>query len=77
MWVPRPDLKVAAGGWILAGGAHHTVFSQSVTAEMLEDFATMAGVELTVIDDATNIRRFSQELNWNEIYYGLSSGLKC
>ncbi len=39
VWVPRPDLKIAAAAWILAGGAHHTGFSQVVTAEHLEDFA--------------------------------------
>jgi len=31
VWIPRPDLKTAAGAWILAGGAHHTGFSQAVT----------------------------------------------
>ncbi len=33
VWIPRPNLKVAAGGWILAGGAHHTGFSQAVTTQ--------------------------------------------
>jgi L-arabinose isomerase len=76
LWIPKPDLPVAAAAWIYAGGAHHTVFSQAVTTEMLEDFADMAGVELVVIDQDTKIRPFKQELNWNEIYYGLSQGLK-
>ena len=39
LWTPRPNLKVAAAAWILAGGAHHTGFSHSVTAQHLEDFA--------------------------------------
>ena len=76
VWIPKPDLRVAATAWIYAGGAHHTVFSQAVTTEMLEDFADIAGVELVVIDGDTKIRPFKQELNWNEIYYGLSNGLK-
>jgi L-arabinose isomerase len=76
LWSPKPNLQVAAAAWIYAGGAHHTVFSQAVTMEMLEDFSEMAGVELVVIDDHTNIRRFRQELNWNETYYGLCNGLK-
>ena len=29
LWVPQPNLKVAAAGWIYAGGAHHTGFSQA------------------------------------------------
>jgi L-arabinose isomerase len=75
LWIPKPDLQVAATAWIYAGGAHHTGFSQSVTTEMLEDFADMAGLELAVIDKDTTVRKFRQELNWNEIYYGLRNGL--
>jgi len=74
-WVPKPDFHTAVTAWIYAGGAHHTGFSQSVTTEMLEDFANMAGVELMVIDSDTTIRQFKRELNWNEIYYGLRNGL--
>jgi L-arabinose isomerase len=75
LWIPKPNLPVAATAWIYAGGAHHTVYSQAVTTEMLEDFAGMAGVELVLIDGHTEMRRFRQELNWNEIYYGLQNGL--
>jgi len=75
LWIPRPNLQIAATAWIYAGGAHHTVYSHAVTAEMLEDFAAMANVELVVIDDHTEVRRFKQELNWNEIYYGSRNGL--
>ena len=74
-WVPKPNFHTAVTAWIYAGGAHHTGFSQSVTTEMLEDFANMAGVELMVIDSDTTIRQFKRELNWNEIYYGLRNGL--
>jgi L-arabinose isomerase len=75
LWIAKPNLQVAATAWIYAGGAHHTGFSQAVTTEMLEDFASMAGIELVVIDDDTKVRAFKQELRWNEVYYGLSSGL--
>jgi L-arabinose isomerase len=75
LWVPKPNLEIGATAWIHAGGAHHTGFSQAVTTEMLEDFAALAGVELVVIDPDTQIRRFKQELNWNEAYYALRSGL--
>ena len=44
---------------------------------MLEDFATIAGIEFLVIDAGTQLRRFRQELNWNEVYYGLKNGLIC
>jgi L-arabinose isomerase len=75
VWVPRPGLKVAAAAWILAGGAHHTGFSQVVTREHLEDFAGMAGVEFLVINGATNLTEFKKELRWNDLYYHLSKGL--
>jgi L-arabinose isomerase len=75
VWVPRPDLKTAAAAWILAGGAHHTGFSQAVTAEHLEDFADMAGLEFLLIDGDTKLSDFKKELRWNEIYYHLATGL--
>jgi L-arabinose isomerase len=74
VWIPKPDFHTAVTAWIYAGGAHHTAFSQAIGTEMLEDFATMAGIELMVINNGTNIRSFKQELNWNEIYYGLCGG---
>ncbi|NGO40358.1 L-arabinose isomerase [Limisphaera ngatamarikiensis] len=74
LWQPKPNLAVAAAAWIYAGGAHHTGFSQAVTTEMLEDFATMAGVELVVIDEHTRLRDFRRELEWNEVAYGLKRG---
>ena len=75
VWVPEPNLEVAAAAWILAGGAHHTGFSHAVTAEHLEDFADMAGIEFLLIDADTKISSFKKELRWNEMYYHLAQGL--
>ncbi len=69
MWMPKPDLEIAAGAWILAGGAHHTAFSQAVTAEHLEDFAEMARIEMLLINEETKLSDFKKELRWNEAYY--------
>ena len=69
MWVPQPDLKVGAGSWILAGGAHHTAFSQAVDARYLEDFAEMAGIEFIHIGKNTTISNIKNELRWNDLYY--------
>jgi L-arabinose isomerase len=66
VWVPRPDLKTAAAAWILAGGAHHTGFSQALTREHLEDFALMSGIEVVTIDAGTTIPAFRNELRWND-----------
>jgi L-arabinose isomerase len=75
VWVPKPDLKTAAAAWILAGGAHHTGFSQAVTAAHLEDFADMAGLEFLLIGEDTQLSAFKKELRWNEVYYYLARGL--
>ena len=75
LWIPKPNLKVAAGAWIMAGGAHHTGFSQVVTAEHLEDFADMAGIEYLLINAETKLSEFKKEIRWNEIYYHLAKGI--
>ena len=63
----RPGVGAAA--WIQAGGAHHTGFRQALTAEHLEDFAEMAGMECVLIDEETRLREFKNELRWNEAAY--------
>ena len=75
LWLPRPNLKVAAAAWIYAGGAHHTGFSYSVTAEHLRDFADIAGIEFLLIDENTKLEDFKKELRWNDLYYQLNRGL--
>jgi L-arabinose isomerase len=74
VWLPHPNLKVAAAAWILAGGAHHTGFSQAVSVEQMEDYADIAGLEFVLIDEQTQIRPFKQQLRNNNIYYGLKQG---
>jgi L-arabinose isomerase len=75
LWKPRPNLKVAAGAWILGGGSHHTVFSQPLTVEHLEDYANMTGMELLVIDGAASISQIRKELRWNAAYWHLAGGV--
>ena len=75
LWLPRPNLKVAAATWIYAGGAHHTGFSYSVTSEHLRDFAEMAGIEFLLIDENTSVDEFKEKLRWNDMYYHLKNGL--
>ncbi|MCA9947317.1 MAG: L-arabinose isomerase [Anaerolineales bacterium] len=73
LWVPQPNLKVAAAAWILAGGAHHTGFSLSLTAEHMEDFAEMAGIEYLLIDKNTTVANFKKELLWNRVSHSLEN----
>ncbi len=66
LWVPKPNLKIGAAAWILAGGAHHTVYSEQVDTRYIEIFAGMADIELVVIDANTDLRSLQNELRWNE-----------
>jgi L-arabinose isomerase len=71
MWKPQPNLEIAAQAWILAGGAHHTSFSQVVTLDQMETLAEIAGIEMLVIDQNTEIGAFKNSIRWNEVYYKL------
>lgn len=66
LWKPLPDMATGCAAWILAGGAHHTCYSQNLTAEQLQDFAEMAGIEFVLIGKHTNLYQFKNELRWNE-----------
>jgi L-arabinose isomerase len=75
LWIPRPNFKDALAAWIYAGGAHHTGFSLSLTAEYLEDFAAVAGIEFLRIDSNTQISNFKNEIRWNDAAYLLAQRL--
>jgi len=72
LWKPYPDMQTGCAAWILAGGAHHTCYSQNLGAEHLEDFANMAGIEYLAIGKNTDLHQFKNELRWNEFYYQLN-----
>jgi L-arabinose isomerase len=69
LWKPMPDLATGCAAWILAGGAHHTVYSQNLSTAQIEDFAELFNVELVVIDKSTTLRQLKNELRWNEVAY--------
>ncbi len=75
LWIPQPNLEIGAAAWILAGGTHHTSFSYDLTAEYLEDYADIAGIEIVIIDNDTTIKEFKKELQMNEVYYLLNKAL--
>jgi L-arabinose isomerase len=72
LWKPYPDMKTGCTAWILAGGAHHTGYSQNLTAEHLRNFADMAGIEFALIGKKTDLYQFRNELRWNEAYYQIN-----
>jgi L-arabinose isomerase len=72
LWKPYPDMKTGCGAWILAGGAHHTCYSQNLTAVHMQDFADIAGIEFVLIGKNTELYRFKNELKWNDVYYQIN-----
>ncbi len=69
LWRPLPEMRTACQAWILAGGAHHTCYSENITASMIEDFSDIAKVEYLNIGKNLNLREFKNELRWNEAAY--------
>ncbi|MDR2518693.1 MAG: L-arabinose isomerase [Spirochaetaceae bacterium] len=49
LWKPYPSLASAAEQWIIAGGAHHSVYAPALTREFFQDWAAMAGIECVLI----------------------------
>jgi len=74
-WRPQPDFTTAVESWLVAGGSHHTVYTQALGVDALRDFAEIAGLELAVIDESTSTVRFQQELRWNSVYHHLARGI--
>ncbi|KIC96297.1 L-arabinose isomerase [Flavihumibacter solisilvae] len=73
LWKPMPDMQTGCAAWILAGGAHHTCYSQNLTAEHMEDFADIAQIEYVLIGKQTNLYQFRNELRWSDVYYQINS----
>lgn len=72
LWKPYPNMHAGCAAWIYAGGAHHTCYSQNLTAEHMEDFAAMAGIEFTLIGKDTQLLQFKNELKWSDVYYQIN-----
>lgn len=69
LWKPYPDMHTGCASWIIAGGAHHTCYSQHLTVGHMRDFAEMAGIELITIGKDTGIDTLKQELRLNDVFY--------
>lgn len=69
IWRTEPSLSIASEAWIIAGGAHHTVFSQALTLDDLYQYGEMFDVEVVVIDKETRIPAFRNMLRWNAASY--------
>ncbi|MEN6417929.1 MAG: L-arabinose isomerase [Clostridiaceae bacterium] len=71
MWKAMPDLCTGAKLWILAGGAHHSVLSYDVSAEMLADFAEMNEIEFVHITKDTTVEGLKQQMFLSDLAWKL------
>lgn len=69
VWKALPSLSVAAEAWILAGAAHHSVYTQALDIDHFRLYAELNHIEMVVIDEETKIPAFKNELRWNELAY--------
>ena len=71
MWRAMPDLVTGLECWITAGGAHHTVLSYDVTAEMLRDWAKIMDIEFVHITKDSTPEKLEEELFLKDLAWKL------
>lgn len=71
LWKPLPSLETSAEAWIYAGGAHHSVISYDLDADILRDFAEIMNMEFIHICKETKIPDLRKELTWNDMIWKL------
>ena len=71
MWRAMPDLTRGIECWITAGGAHHTVLSYDVSAEMMRDWARMMDIEFVHISKDTTPEKLEEELQIKDLIWRL------
>ena len=71
MWRPMPDLMTGTECWITAGGAHHTVLSYDVSADMMKDFANMMNIEFVHITKDTTVEALEEKLLVHDLIWKL------
>lgn len=71
MWRPQPGLTEGVECWLIAGGAHHTVLSYDVSAEMMRDFAKFLDIEYVHIGADTTAEKLEDELLVKDLIWKL------
>lgn len=71
MWQAMPDLKTGLECWITAGGAHHSVLSYDVDAELVKDWARIMDIEFVHIDKNTTVEGLEHDLFLSDLAWNL------
>ena len=67
VWVPHPDLTTGLEGWLWSGGAHHTGYSTQLSAEHLQVYADLLGIEFIRIGKGTTLEHIRTQLAVQEL----------
>ncbi len=73
MWRAKPDLLTGLKCWIQCGGAHHTVLTTALSAQMMIDWAEMMQIECVHITEDTTEEALKKELFYNDVAWKLRS----
>ncbi|MBP2832895.1 L-arabinose isomerase [Aquimarina sp. U1-2] len=69
LWKPKPNFETGIEAWLKCGGAHHTVFSQSLKSKHIQDLCEMLDIEVITIDDSTKLSNLNYQLMTGELFY--------
>jgi L-arabinose isomerase len=71
MWKSEPDLLTGVRCWVMAGGAHHSVLTTQVTAQMMEDWADIMDIEFIHITKDTTLEQMKEKLFFADLAWRL------
>ena len=71
MWRPKMGLGEGIRQWIWAGGAHHTVLTYAASAQMLEDWAEIMGIEFVHLTAETRADELKTRLALSDMLWRL------
>lgn len=71
MWTCRPNQALGAHCWMLAGGSHHSVLSQSLDAEIMRDWARIMDIEFVHIHAESKPEELEKDLLYSDLAWKL------
>jgi L-arabinose isomerase len=73
MWKPLPNLETGSAAWIRAGGAHHTVLSYGVNADMWRIWARIMDIEFIHLGVNTDLYTLERDLELGALLWKLKN----
>ena len=73
MWKPLPNLKTGSAAWLRAGGAHHTVLSYGVSADIWRMWARIMDTEFIHLGANTDLHILERDLELGALLWKLKT----